>query len=106
MVANTFFRVFLGDERELALLGRVPNRHLPFIHEMGVRDDETILRLAENLRQPHDGNTVGIDEIAQEIPRAHGRQLVHIADEHDRRRERDRFQEVIGEGNVEHRRRR
>jgi hypothetical protein len=50
-----------------------------------------------------DRHRAGGDQIAQELPRSHQRQLIHVADEDDRAGLMHRLQELVGERHVDHR---
>ena len=46
---------------------------------MGIHDDEALLSLAENFRQPHRGKLTAAEHIAEGKAGAYGGQLVRIA---------------------------
>ena len=46
---------------------------------MGVGDDAALGGLAEDLRQPDDGQLTAVEAVPQHVAAAHGRQLIRVA---------------------------
>ena len=75
---------------------------MPFVDAMRVGDDVGMRRLAENYAQAGDGDQIAVYHIAQHIPGAYGRQLVHIADKQQVRAQGERFEQVVRQRQVQH----
>jgi hypothetical protein len=72
------------------------------IDAVRVDDDEAVLRLPEDRVQPRDGDHVTGDQVAQNVPRAHRRQLIHVADQKQMAARLDSLEQVIHQQNVHH----
>ena len=70
---------------------------------MRVDDDQALTVLAENPPQHDFGNNTGIDQIPQHAAWPHRRQLVDIADENQVAMGIDGAQQMIHQGQVDHR---
>ena len=68
-----------------------------------VDDDAGLLRLAEDLGQPHPRHRFGGQQIAQHLAGADARQLVDVADQQQVRARRHRLGQLVREQDVQHR---
>ena len=65
-------------------------------------DDPALRRLAEHLGQPHHRHGARADDVGQHLPRPDARQLIHIADDQQRRLVRQRLQQRAHQRHVHH----
>jgi hypothetical protein len=68
-----------------------------------VDHDAGLLRLPEDLGQPDHRQRPGGQQVAQDLPGADGRQLVHVAHQQQVRAGRDGLDELAGQDHVHHR---
>ena len=52
--------------------------HLSLHNAVRVLDDQTFLRLAEDIGQPHSGDNIGTQYLTQNVARPHAGQLVGV----------------------------
>ena len=98
-------RIVAADEVEVGLAsgGRVEIRQLAVVD--AVRRDHDLARggLAEDLGQPDHGRGLGGDHVGQHRSRAHRRQLIDIADEHELRARPHRRHQRTEQLRIDHR---
>ena len=80
----------------------VADRLPALVDAMGVADDMAAVVLAEDLVEARHRGDAAVDDIAQDIARAHRRQLVDIADQQQMRRGLQRLEQAVEEPQVEH----
>ena len=91
------------DHEEVAVLARPRHlRHLASVDPMGVDDDPALGGLPEHLGQSGDRQAARADDVSQDLPRPDGRQLIHIADQEQRRMLRYGPQERIHKRHIDH----
>ena len=73
------------------------------VDAVGVRHDVARCRLAEHLGQPHHGDLLRLDQVAQHHAWTHTGQLVDIAHQQHLRLGRNGFEERVGQEQVQHR---
>ena len=92
------------DEVEIVFIrSRLAQRHLSGIDAVGVDDDAAALGLAEDFVQDHHRYQARGDDIRQHAPRAHRRQLVHVAHQHQGGARGQGPDEVVHQDGVDHR---
>ena len=69
---------------------------------MGVHDDEALLGLAENFRQPHRGQHLAAEHVAEGETGAHRGQLVRVAHQHQTLALGDGQQQTVEKLHVHH----
>jgi hypothetical protein len=67
-----------------------------------VGDDAALVSLAEDLGQAHDRHGTRGDDVGQNLPRPHRRQLIDITDEQQRRPLRQGTQDGSHQRHVDH----
>ena len=77
--------------------------HLPGVDPVRVDHDAGLLRLPEDLGQPHHRQRPGGQQVPQHLPGADRRQLVHVPDQQQVRARRDRLDQLVGQDHVHHR---
>jgi len=75
------FRVCCVDKVEVATFGRGEIRHQAVVDPMRIDDDPALGGLPEDLGQADNRHSGRRYDIAQNLPWAHRRQLIDIADE-------------------------
>ena len=75
-------RVWLVNEKEIALVPVLRVRHFAPVHPVRIHHDAAFQGLAKDLGQPDHRYMAGVDHIPEDVARAHRRQLVDVAD-HD-----------------------
>ena len=95
------FGVLGGKEEKV---GRLPGKkgHLPPVDAVGVGDDVAPRRLAKDLGQAHHGYRPRFDDVLQDVARTDAGQLIHIAHQQQVACRVDRFEQVVGQDQVQH----
>ena len=83
--------------------GRRGDKRQTMVDAVGVLNDTGILFLPEDFIEPCHGHEFGVDDIAQDVSGADGRELIDIADDYERRRRRNGGEQAGGEFDIEHR---
>ena len=69
--------MFLPLKEKVRLL-LIEQGHLSLVHPVRVDHDAAFPLLAENVRKPHRGDHPALQNVPQDIPHAHRRQLVRV----------------------------
>jgi len=102
--------ILLLEDEEIARMPVVEHRHFATIDSMCVGDDITALRLAEDRVQPDNGR-IGQpamvfdrgNDVSQHVSGADAGQLVYVANQQQVSANRDCFQQMIGQQQIQHR---
>ncbi len=78
---NTLFLVRRVDDVEIAYLDRREIGHQAMVDAVCIDNDPAFGSLPEDLGQAHDRQRSRRDDVAENLPRAHPRQLIDIANE-------------------------
>ena len=73
------------------------------VDAVGVGDHPAVLGLAEHLGQPHPGQALGGQQVAQDLPGPDAGQLVDVADQQQMRPGWDRLDQLVGQQHIQHR---
>ena len=78
---HPLFRVRRINEIEVSAFGRGEIGHQAVVDPVRIDDDPALGSLPKDLGQAHDRHRSRRDDVAENLPRAHRRQLIDIADE-------------------------
>src|SRR5437868_549376 len=84
-LSNTLFRIRRVDEVEVPAFGKGEIGHQTVVDPVRIDDDPALGGLPEDLGQAHDRGRSRHDDVAENLPRTHRRQLIDITDEQQRR---------------------
>jgi hypothetical protein len=70
---------------------------------VGIGDHPALLGLAEHLGQPHPGQALSREEVAQDLAGADAGQLVDVADQQQMGPGWDRLDQLVGQQHIQHR---
>ena len=101
-LSHPLFRIRCVDEIEIASFDRRQIGHQAGVDPVRINDDPALGGLPEDLGQAHNRHSSRSDDIAQNLPWAHRRQLIDIADEQQCRALRQRPKDRPHQGHINH----
>ena len=94
-------RVVLGEQKEVG--EAVADGQLPGVDAVGIGDHAASLRLPEHVGQPHAGQALGGEQVAEYFSCADAGELVDVADNQQVSAGWDRLDQFVGQQHIQHR---